>query len=196
MIRLLFDWEYGVFDRIVCWMDAVSAKRLLRFGEVAARVAGSFPDLMDRSVLELAGPVMDGLPGRFDGTFFMGGGRSPAGVGDRKGRSAVGVVDGDMKATFLFTSTAMAVVVVIVAVVFVMGFETLLMTESGGWETGVCAEGTASSSAGLGVGKVWWLECVGVEEELAEVEDSMGSRGGGCSIGGSPLEVDNSGSGL
>jgi len=36
------------------------------------------------------------------------------GVGDRSGRSAVGVVNGDIKATFLCTSTVMAVVVVIV----------------------------------------------------------------------------------
>lgn len=121
---------------------------------------------MDRSVLELAGPVIENLPGRFEGIFFMGGGRSPAGVGERKGRSAVGVVDGDMKATFLFTSTVIAVVVVIVAVVFVVAFEALLVMGSG-WETGVRVEGTASSSAGLRAGKVGWLDWVGVEEELA-----------------------------
>ena len=55
MIRLLFDWEYGVPDRIVCCMDAVSAK----------------------------------------------------GVGDRNGRSVVGVVNGEVKATFLYTSIVM-----------------------------------------------------------------------------------------
>jgi hypothetical protein len=148
-------------------MDALSAKPLLRLGEVIALTAGCFPDLMDRSVLELAGPVIENLPGRFEGIFFMGGGRSLAGVGERKGRSAVGVVDGDMKATFLFTSTVIAVVVVIVAVVFVVAFDTLLVMWSGGWETGVRVEGAASSSAGLKAGKVGWLDCVGVEEELA-----------------------------
>jgi hypothetical protein len=62
-----------------------------------------------------------------------------------------------MKATFLFTSTVMAVVVVIVAVVFVVAFDTLLEEMgSGGWETGVRVEGTASSSAGLGAGGVGW----------------------------------------
>ena len=79
------------------------------------------------------------------------------GVGDRNGRSAVGVVDGDMKATFLCTSTVMAVVVVIVAVVFVVAFEAVLEDMgSGGRETGVRVEGTASSSTGLGVGKIGW----------------------------------------
>ena len=112
-------------------MDALSAKVLLRLGEVVARTAGCFPDLMDRSVLELAGPVVEGLPGRLEGIFFIGGSRSPVGVGERKGRSALGVVDGDMKATFLFTSTVIAVVVVIVAVVFVVAFETLLAMGSG-----------------------------------------------------------------
>jgi hypothetical protein len=29
MMRLLFDWEYGVFDLTVCCMDALSAKTLL-----------------------------------------------------------------------------------------------------------------------------------------------------------------------
>ena len=122
MIRLLFDWEYGVPDRTVCWMDALSAKILLWYGEVVVdRIAGSFPDLTERSVLELAGPVVEALPERFEGIFLMGGGRSPVGVGDRNGRSAVGVVDGDIKATFLCTSTVIAVVVVIV-----VAFETLL----------------------------------------------------------------------
>lgn len=176
-------------------MDILSAKALLRLGEVVALRAGSFPDLMDRSVLELAGPVVEGLPGRFEGIFFIGGSRSPVGVGERKGRSAVGVVEGDMKATFLFTSTVMAVVVVIVAVVFVVAFETVLFMGSGGWETLVRVEGAALSSAGFGAGKVGWLDCVGVDEELAVVEDSVGSRAGGCSTGGSCLE-DNSGSGL
>lgn len=175
-------------------MDALSAKPLFRLGEVVALTAASFPDLMDRSVLELAGPDVEGLPGRFEGTFFIGGGRSPAGVGERKGRSAVGVVDGDMKATFLFTSTAIAVLVLIVAVVFVVAFETLLVMGPGGWATGVRVEGTASNSVGLEAGKGGWLGCVGVEEELAVWEDSAGS-GGGCSIGGSCLE-DNSGKGL
>lgn len=170
-------------------MDALSAKPLFRLGEAVALTAGSFPDLMDRSVLELAGPDVEGLPGRFEGTFFIGGGRSPAGVGERKGRSAVGVVEGDMKATFLFTSTAMAVVVVIV-----VAFETLLFMGSGGWATGVRVEGTASSSVSFGAGKGGWLGCVGVEEELAVWEDSAGS-GGECSICGSCLE-DKSGKGL
>ena len=72
-MRLLFDWEYGVFDRTVCWMDALSAKTLLWYGEVVVdRIAGSFPDLTDRSVLELAGPVVEILPERFEGIFFMG----------------------------------------------------------------------------------------------------------------------------
>lgn len=72
------------------------------------------------------------------------------GVGDRSGRSAVGVVDGDIKATFLCTSTVMAVVVVIV-----VAFETLLeVIGSGSWDTGVRVESTASSSAGLGGEKV------------------------------------------
>ena len=161
--------------------------------------AGSFPDLMDRSVLELAGPVMDDLPGRFEGIFFIGGSRSPVRVGERKGRSAVGVVDGDMKATFLFTSTVMEVDVVIVAVVFVVAFEPLLVTCSCGWGIWVRVEVRVSSSAGLWQCKAGWLDCVGVcvgvDEELAVVEDSVGSRAGGCSIGGSCLE-DNSGSGL
>ena len=75
------------------------------------------------------------------------------GVGDRNGRSAVGVVDGDMKATFLCTSTVIAVVVVIVAVVFVVAFEGLLEgMGSGGWVTGVRVEDTTLSSADLGVG--------------------------------------------
>ena len=116
------------------------------YGEfVVGRIAGSFPDLTERSVLELAGPVVETLPERFEGIFFMGGGRSLVGVGDRNGRSAVGVVDGDIKATFLCTSTVMAVVVVIV-----VAFETLLeVIGSGGWDTGVRVESTASSSAGL-----------------------------------------------
>lgn len=177
-------------------MDALSAKVLLRLGEVVALRAGSFPDLMDKSVLELVGPVVEGLPGRFKGIFFIGGSRSPVGVGERKGRSAVGVVDGDMKATFLFTSTVMAVVVVIVAVVLVVAFETLLVMGSGGWETWVRVEGTASSSASLGAGRGGWLDCVGVDEELAVVEDSVGSRAGGCSIGGAGCLEDNSGNGL
>jgi hypothetical protein len=176
-------------------MDALSAKLLLRIGEARDLTAGSFPDLTDRSVLELAGPVVEDLPGRFEIIFFMGGSRSPVGVGERKGRSAVGVVEGDIKATFLFTSTAMAVVVVIVAVVLVVAFETLLEMGSGGWGTRVLVEGTASISAGLGVGRGGWLAWVGVEEELAVVEDSVGSRAGGWSIGGSCLE-DNSGNGL
>jgi hypothetical protein len=50
----------------------------------------------------------------------MGGGRSLVGVGDRNGRSAVGTVDRDIKAT-LCASTVIAVVVVIVVV-----FEALL----------------------------------------------------------------------
>lgn len=151
-MRLLFDWEYGVLDRTVCCTDALSAKTLLGYGElVVGRIAGSFPDLTDRSVLELAGPVVETLPERFEGTFFMGGGRSFVGVGDRNGRSAVGVVDGEIKATFLFcTSTVMAVVEV-----NVVAFETLLeVIGSGGWDTGVRVEGTASGSAGLGEGKV------------------------------------------
>lgn len=189
MMRLLFDWEYGVFDRRVCWMDILSAKVLLRLGEVVALAVESFPDLMDRSVLELAGPVVEGLPGRFETTFFIGGTKSSVRVGERKGRSAVGVVDGDMKATFLFTSTAMAVVEVIV-----VAFETVLAMGSGGWETGVRVEGRASSSAGLRAGKGGWLDCVGVEEELALAVDSAGSRLGSFSIGGSCL--DNSGNGL
>ena len=87
----------------------------------------------------------------------MGGGRSLAGVGDRNGHSAVGVVDGDMKATFLCTSTAIAVVVVIVAVVSVVAFERLLEgTESSGGETGVRVGDTASSSADLGEGRAGW----------------------------------------
>jgi hypothetical protein len=85
---------------------------------VVARTAGSFPDLTERSVLELAGPVVETLPERFEGIFFMGGGRSLVGVGDRKGRSAVGVVDGDIKATFLCTSTVIAVVVIVIVVAF------------------------------------------------------------------------------
>ena len=118
---------------------------------MVGRIAGSFPDLTERSVRELAGPVVETLPERFEGIFFMGGGRSFVGVGDRNGRSAVGVVDGDIKATFLFcTSTVMAVVVVIV-----VAFETLLEDiGSGGWDTGVRVERTASGSAGLGEGKV------------------------------------------
>ena len=151
-MRLLFDWEYGVFDRIVCCTDALSAKTLLGYGEVVVgRIPGSLPDLTDRSVLELAGPVVEALPERFEGIFFMGGGRSFVGVGDRNGRSAVGVVDGDIKATFLFcTSTVIAVVVVIV-----VAFETLLeFMGSGSWGAGVRVEGTASGSAGLGGGKV------------------------------------------
>ena len=171
-------------------MDELSAKILFGYGEAVARMAGSLPDLTERSVLELVGPVVDILPERFEGIFFMGGGRSLVGVGDRNGRSAVGVVDGDMKATFLCTSTVMAVVVVIVA------FETLLEDMgSGGWDIGVCVEGTALSSAGLGAGKIGWLDCVGVAGELAVVVDSAGSRDGGGSIGGSCLE-DNSGNGL
>lgn len=134
-------------------MDALSEKPL-KLGEVVALIAGSFPDLMDRSVLELAGPGVEILPGRFEGSFFIGGGRSPVGVGERRGRSAVGVVDGEMKATFLFTSTVIAVVVVIVAVVFVVAFEMFLVIASGGWETGVRVEGTTLSSASLGAGKV------------------------------------------
>lgn len=175
-------------------MDALSAKLLLRIGEAMVLIAGSFPDLSDRSVLELAGPGVEDLPGRFERIFFMGGSRSPVGVGERKGRSAVGVVDGDIKATFLFTSMAMAVVVVIVAVVLVVAFETLLEMGSG-WGIWVLVEGTASLSAGLGAGKGGWLAWVGVEEELAVVEESVGSRAGGWSIGGSCLE-DNSGNGL
>jgi hypothetical protein len=171
-------------------METLSMKPRLRLGEVVALIAGSFPDLTDRSVLELAGPVVEVLPGRFEGIFFMGGGRSLVGVGERRGRSAVGVVDGDMKATFLFTSTVMAVVVVIV-----VAFETLLDMRSGGWETGVLVESTASGSEGLRGGKVGWLGWVGVEEELAVGEDSAGSRAGGCPIGGSCLG-DNSGNGL
>jgi hypothetical protein len=170
-------------------MDILSAKALGRLGEVVDLAAESFPDLMDRSVLELVGPVVEGLPGRFEMIFFIGGSRSPVGVGERKGRSAVGVVDGDMKATFLFTSTVMAVVVVIV-----VAFETLLVMGSGGWETLVRVEGTASSSAGLKAGKAGWLDCVGVDEELAVEVDSTGSRAGSCSIGGSCL--DSSGNGL
>jgi len=191
MMRLLFDWEYGVFDRMVCWMDALSAKTLLWYGEAVARIAGSLPDLTDRSVLELAGPVVETLPERFEGIFFMGGGRSLVGVGDRNGRSAVGVVDGDIKATFLCTSTVMAVVVVIV-----VDFETVLEEMgSGGWDSGVRVEGTASRCTGLGTGTVELLVWVGVVEGLAVVVDSVDSRGGGCSIGGSCLE-DNSGNGL
>lgn len=171
-------------------MDALSAKPLLMLGDVVALIAGSLPDLMDRSVLELAGPVVEGLPGRFEGTFFMGGGRSPVGVGECKGRSAVGVVDGDMKATFLFTSTVMAVVVVIV-----VAFETLLAMGSSGGESGVRVDGTASSSGSLGAGNAGWLDWVGVEEELAVWEDSASSRGWDCSTGGSCRE-DNSGKGL
>lgn len=73
MIRLLFDWEYGVPDRTVCWMDVLSARTLLGYGEfVVGRIAGSFPDLTERSVLELAGPVVETLPERFEGIFFMG----------------------------------------------------------------------------------------------------------------------------
>jgi hypothetical protein len=113
------------------------------------------------------------------------------GVGDRNGRSAVGVVDGDMKATFLCTSTVIAVVVVIV-----VAFETLLEDMgSGGWGTGVRVEGTASRFTGLGVGKVGWWGCVGVVEELAVVEESVDSRDEGCSMGGS-CRGDNSGNGL
>ena len=120
------------------------------------------------------------------------------GVGDRNGRSAVGVVDGDIKATFLCTSTVIAVVVVIVAVVFVVAFEGLLEgLGSSDWGTGVRVEGTTLGSAGLrvGLGKVGKWGCVGVVEELAVEEDSTGSRDGGWSIGGSCLE-DNSGNGL
>ena len=79
------------------------------------------------------------------------------GGGDCNGRSAVGVVDGDMKATFLCTSTVIAVVVVIVAVVFVVAFEGLLWgVGSRGWGTGVRVGDTTLGSAGLrvGVGKV------------------------------------------
>ena len=156
-MRLLFDWEYGVFDRIVCCMDALSAKNLLGYGEVVvARTAGCFPDLTDRSVRELAGPGVDILPERFEGIFFIGGGRSLVGVGDRNGRSAVGVVDGDVKATFLCTSTVIAVVVVIVAVVFVVAFEGLLGDMgSSNWGAGVRVD-TALTSAGLGAGWVGW----------------------------------------
>jgi len=120
------------------------------------------------------------------------------GVGDCNGRSAVGVVDGDMKATFLCTSTVIAVVVVIVGVGFVVGFEGLLWgVGSGGWGIGVRVEDTTLSSAGLGlgVGKVGKWGCVGVVEELAVEEDSAGSRGGGWSIDGSCPE-DISGNGL
>ena len=78
MIRLLFDWEYGVPDRIVCCMDAVSAK----------------------------------------------------GVGDRNGRSVVGVVNGEVKATFLYTSIVM--VVVIIAAASIVAFEALLEDEHEG----------------------------------------------------------------
>jgi len=75
------------------------------------------------------------------------------GVGDRSGRSAVGVVDGDIKATFLCTSTVIAVVVVIVAVVFAVGFEGLLGgVGSSEWGTGVRVEDTALGSADLRVG--------------------------------------------
>ena len=176
-------------------MDTLSAKALLRLGEVVALTAGCFPDLMDRSVLELAGPVVEGLPGRFEGIFFIGGSRSPVGVGERNGRSAVGVVEGDVNATLLFTSTVMAAVVVIVAVVVVVAFETLLFMGSGDWETWVRVGGATSSSAGFGAGKIGWLDCVGVDGELAVVEGSGGSGVGGCSIGGSCLE-DISGNGL
>ena len=85
---------------------------------------------------------MDVLPERFEGIFFMGGGRSLAGVGERNGRSAVGVVDGEVKATFLCTSTVMAVVVVIVAVVLVVGLKALLEGVGSSGESGVRVEGT------------------------------------------------------
>lgn len=124
---------------------------------MVARTAGCFPDLTDRSVLELAGPVVDILPERFEGTFFMGGGRSLVGVGDRNGRSAVGVVDGDIKATFLCTSTVIAVVVVIVAVVSVVAFETFLESiGSSGCGAGVRVEDTTLGSACLGARMVGW----------------------------------------
>jgi len=81
----------------------------------------------------------------------MGGDRSLVGVGDCNGRSAVGVVNGDVGATFLCTSAVIAVVVVIVTVAFTLAFEALLEDAgSGGRETGVRVEGMASSSAGLG----------------------------------------------
>lgn len=67
-----------------------------------------------------AGPAIENLPGQSEGTSFMSRARSPAGVGDRGGRLTVGVVDGDMKTTFSFMSTVIAVVVVIVVVAFVV----------------------------------------------------------------------------
>ena len=96
---------------------------------------------------------MDILPERFEGIFFICGGGSLVGVGDRSGRSAVGVVDGDMKATFLCTSTVIAVVVVIVAAVFVVPFEPLLEgVGSNGWGTGDRVGDATLRSAGLGEG--------------------------------------------
>jgi len=79
------------------------------------------PGLGDKSDLEYRGPVVDILPGWIEGFLFHGAGGPSAGVGDRKGRSTVGVIDGDMEAASLCALT-----VIIVAVVLIVGFEPLL----------------------------------------------------------------------
>ena len=63
---------------------------------------------------------MDILLERFEGIFFLGGGRSLVGVGNRNGCSTVGVVDGEMNVASLCVST-----VITVAVVLVIAFEPL-----------------------------------------------------------------------